>query len=167
MRMRRRRRVPALNTTSTADISFMLLVFFLVTTSLDQDKGIARQMAPAPDTEEEQLRVDDDDLLRVVIDADDLLTCEGEAVTLAALTERVERMAEANPEEHVVAISVDREASYEAYFGVEDAVLAAYRHVRDKEAMRRYGKAFKDCDNSEKEAIAKSHPQRISEGGAQ
>lgn len=49
---RRRHRVPALNTASTADISFMLLIFFLVTTSMDVDKGITRQLPPVEQTED-------------------------------------------------------------------------------------------------------------------
>ena len=43
---RRKREVPGLNTTSTADISFMLLIFFLVTTNMDVDKGLIRQLPP-------------------------------------------------------------------------------------------------------------------------
>ena len=46
IRIKRHRRVPRLNTTSTADISFMLLIFFLVTTSMDIDKGLLRQLPP-------------------------------------------------------------------------------------------------------------------------
>jgi len=50
----RQRRVPELNTTSTADISFMLLILFLVTTSMDIDKGLSRQLPP-PTPPEEQM----------------------------------------------------------------------------------------------------------------
>ena len=54
MRFRRRHRdIPELNTTSTADISFMLLVFFLVTSSMDSDKGLGRKMAPLDEQQQE------------------------------------------------------------------------------------------------------------------
>ena len=53
---RGQREIPELNTTSTADISFMLLVFFLVTSSMDSDKGLRRQLPPPP--QEEQQPVD-------------------------------------------------------------------------------------------------------------
>ncbi|HEY9551544.1 MAG TPA: biopolymer transporter ExbD, partial [Prevotella sp.] len=52
---KRRRQVPGLNTTSTADISFMLLIFFLVTTSMDVDKGLLRQLPPAQNNQEQQV----------------------------------------------------------------------------------------------------------------
>ena len=55
---RKRREVPGLNTTSTADISFMLLVFFLVTTSMDVDKGMNRQLPPKQDEKQEMMDVD-------------------------------------------------------------------------------------------------------------
>ena len=50
----RRRSVPGLNTTSTADISFMLLILFLVTSSMDVDKGITRQLPPAQTQKQDQ-----------------------------------------------------------------------------------------------------------------
>ena len=51
---RSKHRVPGLNTTSTADISFMLLIFFLVTTNMDVDKGLSRQLPPANKEENQQ-----------------------------------------------------------------------------------------------------------------
>ena len=51
---RRHREVPGLNTTSTADISFMLLVFFLVTSSMDSDKGLGRKLPPVDEQQQEQ-----------------------------------------------------------------------------------------------------------------
>ena len=52
-RKRYHQQIPELNTTSTADISFMLLIFFLVTSSMDTEKGLLRQMAPPPQQEEQ------------------------------------------------------------------------------------------------------------------
>ena len=43
---RKKRKVPAMNATSSADIAFMLLIFFLITTSMDTDKGLARRLPP-------------------------------------------------------------------------------------------------------------------------
>ena len=55
---RRKRDIPGLNTTSTADISFMLLIFFLVTSSMDTDKGLPRQLPPPDDsTRQEEVEI--------------------------------------------------------------------------------------------------------------
>ena len=45
------RKVPDVNTSSTADIAFLLLIFFLVTSSMDTDSGLARQLPPPPQDE--------------------------------------------------------------------------------------------------------------------
>lgn len=167
IKIRRRQEMPALNTTSTADISFMLLVFFLVTTSLDYDKGLTRQLAPMPDEEQsEELEVEKEDLLSISLDADDRLTCEGEEVTEEALAERVAAFIAAKPQEHVIAVSTDKNTSYDAYFGMQDAIVSAYKGLRNKLARERYGKAYRDCDKQQREDVAACYPQRISEGGA-
>ena len=72
IRRRSNRSVPALNTTSTADISFMLLIFFLVTSSMDIDKGLARVLPPL-DKQEQPLEalVERDQLLTVSISQND------------------------------------------------------------------------------------------------
>ena len=60
----KRHSIPELNTTSTADISFMLLIFFLLTTSMDSDKGLGRMMPPPePDKQEEMQDVKKDNVL--------------------------------------------------------------------------------------------------------
>ncbi len=50
--MASKKKMPGLNTSSTADISFMLLIFFLVTTSMDSDKGLTRRLPPPPENQE-------------------------------------------------------------------------------------------------------------------
>jgi biopolymer transport protein ExbD len=68
-RKRYHKQIPELNTTSTADISFMLLIFFLVTSSMDTDKGLLRQMAPPPMEQQQPLDINKDMVVKVEIDA--------------------------------------------------------------------------------------------------
>lgn len=71
---RKQRETPGLNTTSTADISFMLLIFFLVTTSMDVDKGLLRQLpSPDPQKKEQQTVVDKANLMALRLTAGDTL----------------------------------------------------------------------------------------------
>ena len=53
-----KRKVPGINASSTADISFILLIFFLVTTSMDSDKGLARRLPPPPENEQQDAEID-------------------------------------------------------------------------------------------------------------
>ena len=86
-RKRYRQQIPELNTTSTADISFMLLIFFLVTSSMDTEKGLLRQMAPPPQQEEQLTDINKDNVLQVELDAQNQLTCNGKVMTPKALAE--------------------------------------------------------------------------------
>ena len=67
---RRKRTVPQLNATSTADISFMLLIFFLVTTSMDLDKGLGKKLPPVEKSKQEESLVHKDNIIKVFITAD-------------------------------------------------------------------------------------------------
>ena len=76
--------MPALNTTSTADISFILLIFFLVTTSLDTDLGLVRQLPPMPKEENQDvMNVERDKVMQIDIAADDATSLDGKPASLA------------------------------------------------------------------------------------
>ena len=186
-RRRRNREVPQLNTTSTADISFMLLIFFLVTSSMDTDKGLTSQLPPPEDTTEQQEQeVKQRNVLELRLDADDVLTCNGEVISNNELTKRVEDfVANAGdvadlPEKserevhligkcrvsdrHIITIEADRQTTYNAYFEMQNAIVRAYRQLREKMARQQYGHSFNQCSDAERDAIKARYPQRISEG---
>ena len=175
-----------LNTTSTADISFMLLVFFLVTSSMDTDKGMERLLPPPQDnTETQDVEVKKRNVMELRIDANNQLTCNGEAITTGELAQRVALfVANANddanlPEKserevnllgrcrvsdrHVITIEADRATTYEAYFNMQNAIVKGYNKLRNDLALRRFGHEYARCSDMEREAIKMVYPQRISE----
>lgn len=183
----RKHRVPELNTTSTADISFMLLTFFLVTTSMDSDEGIVRQLPPMPaDKEQAVAEVKRRNVMVIAIDAADSLTCNGRPVAKAGLKDAVMEFIDNKsgradlPERvwrdipllgrcrvtanHVVFIRADRAATYKAYFAVQDAVAAAYNELRDRLARRRFARRYAECTAEQQEAVREYYPVRLSEG---
>ena len=91
-RKRERRKVPILNTTSTADISFMLLIFFLVASSMDLDKGLSRQLPAIDKTKTPPAAVDSRKVMRIVIDAENQVTLDGKAVTMKELLQRATQL---------------------------------------------------------------------------
>ena len=165
-RRHKRRRVPALNTTATADISFMLLVFFLVTTSIDSDKGLSRTLPAIPEEEVQQtMDVSESNVLRITLDNNDNLHCEDEQVTPQQLEDRIVAfMATVELDKHVLSIQATRETSYDAYFGMQNAIVAAYRRVRDDYARKRYGCPLSQCSAEQRDSVKVHIPQRISEG---
>ena len=159
------RDVPELNTTSTADISFMLLVFFLVTSSMDSDKGLGRKLAPLDEQQQEQRDINRSNVLEVKIDANDVLYCDDKVVTHEELQLQVESfVASRQTDQHVIAVETNRQTSYNAYFEMQNAIVGAYHHLRDKMALKRYGHPFNQCTAEEREVIVARYPQRISEG---
>lgn len=182
---RKRRDVPELNTTSTADISFMLLILFLVTSSMDTDKGLPRQLPPQEQEQQTEHDIKQRNVLHVALDAHDRLTCEGDTITPGALRQRVEDFIDNRdndphrPErherqipmlgkchitdQHIIAIQVDRGTSYNAYFDMQDAIVAAYASLRDRLSRRRFHHPLSQCTQQEREALMMYYPQRLSE----
>lgn len=129
-RRNRHREVPSLNTSSTADISFMLLIFFLVTSSMDAGKGLKRQLPPPPQEQEQVADILDSDIMTVTLAADGALALNGEPTDLQQLQREVTQFAAVNPKHRVVAIKTSSEATYDAYFQLQNAIMAAYRPLK-------------------------------------
>lgn len=161
---RRKREVPGINTASTADISFMLLAFFLVTTSMDVDKGHVRQLQPLDDSAlVKPTVVSRDQLFEIEITADDKYLVNGQETSLAAVSAGLDRFLEAKGSRHMIAVSSSPASSYNAYFLIQDKIASAYRRVRDNMAHERYGKAYSRCTDEQREQIRRDCPQHISE----
>lgn len=161
---RRIRQVPGLNTTSTADISFMLLIFFLVASSMDVDKGIAHQLPPA-DTKREQkeAEVDRQDLLLLTITADNRLLADGEPLSPGQAGGRIERFIEERGAAHLIQVDADPAAAYDVYFQLQNTLAIAYRHWRDAMSRRKFGRGYGRLTPVERDRIRELCPQRISE----
>ena len=162
-RRHRRNEVPTLNTTSTADISFMLLIFFLVTSSMDTDKGLRRQLPPLSEDTQQMMDVNREHLLTISLDAQDRLTVDSQTVTLAQLQQRVEQHIKLIHDEHILSLNISRKANYDAYFQLQNTLVSAYNQLRNEYAMKKYGRPFRECSYLEREDVATYYPQRISE----
>ena len=156
--------MPALNTTSTADISFMLLVFFLVTSSMGVDKGITRRLPPVDRTENRQpLDVARSRLMQVDITADNRVLVNGKAVPVQGLRQRIEAFVGRNGKRHLISIHTDDRASYNTYFMLQDQLVAAFAALRNKEAQRRYRRSMAQCTPAQRQAVMEACPQHMTE----
>ncbi len=161
---RKHRDVPELNTTSTADISFMLLVFFLVTSSMDTDKGLSRQLPPLDDAPQKEVDISRDNVMQIRLDSKDSLWVDNQSVAFEALQQQVESfVASRQTERYVVGVQTDRATSYEAYFEMQNTIVAAFHALREKMARQRYGHSFSQCTEEERFVIVQRYPLRISE----
>ncbi len=73
-------------------------------------------------------------------------------------------MASRQNAQHVIAVETDRQTSYNAYFEMQHAVVAAYHRLRERMAQKQYGCHFAECNAAQRETIIARYPQRISEG---
>jgi len=184
---RGKREVPEVNSSSTADIAFLLLIFFLITTSMDTDKGLARRLPPPPETEEkkDEIIVKERNILAVRINAADQLLVGSEYMTVQQLRNKAKEFI-INPyndpklpekhekdipffgnvmitEKHVISLQNDRGTSYEVYIRVQNELVAAYNEVRNELAQQQWQKNYNELDEEQQKAIREYYPQRISE----
>lgn len=161
---RRKHIVPALNTTSTADISFMLLIFFLVASSMDVDKGLLRQLPPA-DTKEEPLEVDvsKERLMELKITGDNQLMLDGQPIEVSGLRNRVAEFVSRVGSKHLISIDADPNSSYETYFKMQNEIVVAYAMVRNELAKRKFGQPLSRLTNDKRDEVKALLPQRIAE----
>ena len=185
---RKKRKVPQMNATSSADIAFMLLLFFLLTTSMDTDQGLARRLPPPPDKNasiETEIKVRERDILKVNINTQNQVLCAGDYIDISQLKQRAkefilnERNDEHLPERvtedvqpfgtmtftkyHVISLQSDRGTRYQAYIDVQNELAAAYNELRDDLSQRQWGKVFADLNEDQQAAVQVVYKQNISE----
>ena len=161
---RAKRKVPGLNTSSTADISFMLLILFLVTTSMEVDEGLERTLPPIEKKQKEiQSMVDERLVLHFQILDNNKLLLNNKPIALATVRKTVANFVASKGKQHIIQIQADRKASYNTYFSLQNEIVAAYNDLRNKRAEQLYGKLYQLCSVEQQEQIADEIPQRISE----
>ena len=164
-RRRRQNKVPGLDTTSTSDISFMLLIFFLVTTSMDSSKGLGRQLPPIdPEQQEELMDVDKEKVLTLHLMEGGKLMMEEKNVGIDdALRKQLRHFILEKGHSHIIELQIDRNADYDSYFRLQNQIVRAYRELRDAAAKKQYGKTYASLDEEQRDKITGQFPQRIQE----
>lgn len=165
---RKQHETPRLNTTSTADISFMLLIFFLVTTSMDVDKGLLRQL-PSPEPqkkEQQQTMVDKTNLMALRLTAGDTLLVNDKPMKVSQLKEETIRFVHRLGKKHLISIESDRDADYNLYFQMQNQLMEAYSQLRNETAQKKYHRDYALLNNDQKEQVRNICPQRITESYA-
>ena len=165
---KKRYETPGLNTTSTADISFMLLIFFLVTTSMDVDKGLMRQL-PAAEPQKKEVQesvVDKGTLMSLHVMAHDTLLMNNRPIKVATLKNEVLQFVKRLGKRHLISIESDRDADYNLYFQMQNELMEAYGELRNEYAQKSFGKPYSALNSMQKEKVRKACPQRITESYA-
>ena len=182
-----KRKIPQINAGSSADIAFLLLAFFLITSSFDSKKGLYRKM-PAPAVENavhKRIDIEQRNLLTFQIDENNRVLYENEAIPLKDIRELAKTFVE-NPgnsdflsekenmeipeigpttvaTKHSIALEIAPESTYQMYISVLSELNAAYDELRSEMAARLFKQPFQTLTTEQKAAIREAYPVHISE----
>ena len=162
--MARRGGAPEVNAGSMADIAFLLLIFFLVTTTIETDAGLDRMLPPIepPDTD---VVIKQKNIFQVNINKDGQLLADEELIKIEDLREKAvafldnggdgtcsyckgSKNADSsdNPTKAIISLKNDRETKYGTYITVQNELVGAYNDLRNRESNRLFGRDFTDME---------------------
>ncbi len=168
--MRNKRRKSGINAGSMADIAFLLLIFFLTTTSIYDDKGITVTLpeyydGPVGKVLERNVAV-------IRINSANKVLFEKREISVHQIASELREFIlnptqdsnrPRSPKEAIVSIQNDPEISYDIYMQAYSEVKAVYRQLYNEFAKERYGKDYNGLDISQKNEIKQMLPIKISE----
>ncbi|MDT8400660.1 MAG: biopolymer transporter ExbD [Bacteroidales bacterium] len=183
-----RREVPDIPGGSLADIAFLLLIFFLVTTTMETDTGLMRKLPPIQDPDQEQSddqQIHERNILVVKVNKDNMLLVEGEIIQIGELKNIAKEFilnpndAEDLPEkvdknippfgmvrvakQAVISLQNDYGTTYGVYIAVQNELLAARDEVRNDLAMQTWGIPYDDLSEERMAAVDEYYNAPISE----
>lgn len=180
------RKVPEINAGSMADIAFLLLIFFLVTTTMDIDTGITRKLPPpVPKEIQDKPDVKERNVFNVLVNKNDRLLVDGKPGDISMLraqakrflsnptndpslpekrTEEIDYLGTIDISKGIISLKNDRGTSYDMYIQVQNELTAAVNELRDELAMQKFGMRYDALSNDDfSKAIQKAIPVPISE----
>ncbi|MEM1338592.1 MAG: biopolymer transporter ExbD [Bacteroidota bacterium] len=162
--MPRRKGAPEVNAGSMADIAFLLLIFFLVTTTIETDAGLDRMLPPIEPPDQDVV-IKQKNIFTVNINRNGQLLVEEELLNLQNLREaaiafldnggdgtcnyckgRKDASSSDNPTKAIISLKNDRETKYKTYITVQNELVGAYNDLRNREAQRLFGRDFVDME---------------------
>ncbi len=162
-----------INAGSMADIAFLLLIFFLVTTTIAEDKGILVRLPPWSDEEPDITKLKERNVYSVLVNANNQLLVREEPMRISQLREnakefisnprRLENMSE-SPKNAIISLKNDRGTNYQTYLAVYNELKGAYDELWDELAQKRYGEPYSDdMPFAQRKAIKGEIPMVLSE----
>ena len=161
-----------INAGSMADIAFLLLIFFLVTTTIVEDKGVLVKLPPWSEEEPDITKLNKRNVYAVLVNANNDLLVREQPMNIGMLREnakefisnpqRREDLAE-SPKKAIISLKNDRGTKYGTYLKVYNELKAAYNELRNEAALRKFGKEYEFLSKDRRSEIRSEIPLIISE----
>ncbi len=181
-----KRAAPEINAGSMADIAFLLLIFFLVTTTMDVDTGITRKLPPPVENNDDDIDVKDRNVLKVLINSHDRLLIDGKPGDVSMLKQKAIDFMSIHPGDEtypeyesrlieelgierdmskgIISLKNDRGTSYDMYIRVQNELASAFNEMKDELSLQLFGLKYSQLIDEKKiKGINKALPVRISE----
>jgi biopolymer transport protein ExbD len=172
MPSKRERKAPEVNAGSMADIAFLLLIFFLVTTTIAVDKGVLVKLPPWSNEPPPEMKMNTRNVYSVLVNANNDLLVRGEPKDIRDLRKdtkefimnprKMEDMAE-KPTKAIISLKNDRGTKYKTYLEVYNELVAAYNELREEESKKKHGKSYEFITRDQQREIRSAIPLVISE----
>jgi len=155
---------PTVNAGPMADIAFLLLIFFLVSTEIMNEKGIPIILPPYTESTSKAVTPN---LYEIWINSANELLVDKVEMDISALKESTKRFIYSNTTKTtsslVVSINSDEATAFETYVQVYAELKQAYKEIWDTEALKLYNRGINAITKEEFQVIKKKYPLRISE----
>lgn len=161
-----------INAGSMADIAFLLLIFFLVTTTIVEDKGVLVKLPPWSEEEPDITKLNKRNVYAVLVNANNDLLVREQPMNIGKLREnakefisnpqRREDLAE-SPKKAIISLKNDRGTKYGTYLKVYNELKAAYNELRNEAALKKFGKEYEFLSKDRRSEIRSEIPLIISE----
>lgn len=162
---------------SLADIAFLLLVFFLVVTTIDVDTGIGLVLPPPPDDETPPPPIRERNLLKILVNAQGMILINERPAHISEVRQRVSDFVDnanraqdenlsVSPQMAIVSIKTDRRTQYDIYISMLDEVRGAYKELRDAESYRLFGMSYDryraSVSTPAEDVVRQAYPMNVS-----
>jgi biopolymer transport protein ExbD len=148
MAKKKNRQGVSVNASSMADIAFLLLIFFLVTTRIASEKGVYRDLAPKPEGEVPPVELNKRNVYKIIINSSNELLIEGEEGKMSQIKKEVKAHVNnygvdpelsVSPKDAIISIKTDRGTDYTVYLTVLDEILQGYNELRAEYLTKELG----------------------------
>jgi len=182
MKKQKQNYIPEINAGSMADIAFLLLIFFLVSTTIPNDQGIVRKLPEPCLNGDCSTEINERNVLRISMNFAGELSIDSEVSSMDSLVPKIKEFidnngdgsclyckgskrlnASDNPSIAVVSLATDRQLPYKLFIEAQNKISLAYLELREEYAKKVYNKNLSQLKEDEWAQVRKSYPLLLSE----